>query len=190
MSVELDMLSQEEIEAVAVFLIRELEGRVLEAGIPEDGGKSEDFGGSLEMPWLNQQFSQGEDDEHDGEPETFSPAVKELIREVVRDMYIEKEIIRDTVYEAYAEKENEGFFSGMSSSEMDFLAPFLPQKEGGSDRKRVSKTASAEAATLEERQQALPDYSEIAHESGVDMSRVSRYFDRDSRRYDSAFERY
>jgi len=53
MSAELDMLSQEEIEAVAVFLIRELEST----------DKSHSLGESFETPEYKQPFEQVEDDE-------------------------------------------------------------------------------------------------------------------------------
>ena len=177
MSAELDMLSQEEIEAVAVFLIRELEST----------DKSQRVGESFETPEYKQPFEQVEDDEM----ESLTYAEKDLIREVVHSMYAEKAIIREAVQEVYTEKENDGVLHGIPSSEMEFLAPFLPQREGGGhEAKQTRLSDSYETGSQEKRQQALPDYSEITHESGVDMSRVSRYFDRDSRRYDSAFERY
>jgi len=178
MSAELDMLSQEEIEAVAVFLIRELEST----------DKSHSFGESFETPEHKQPFEQVVDDY---QTESLTYAEKDLIREVVRSMYAEKAIIREAVQEVYTEKENDGVLHGIPSSEMEFLAPFLPQREGGGhEAKQTRLSDSYETGSQEKRQQALPDYSEITHESGVDMSRVSRYFDRDSRRYDSAFERY
>ena len=178
MSGEWDVMSPEEMEAVAAFLIRELESTE----------KRQGFGESFEASEQRPQPYQ--DEYYDYEPESYDSPEKELIREVVREMYGEKDIIREVVQEVYAEKASDGLLSGMTSSEMEFLTPFLPQAEGGYEMKRKKISDSTADSALEKWQQALPEYSETAHESGVDMGRVSSYFDRDSRRYDSAFERY
>lgn len=160
MSTRLENLSPEEMESLAALLVAELEGSGKAPHRFSDG-----YGAETSRP------DSGEEDE--APRRQLSSFETELIREVVRE-----------VREA---EDSFSFRASLTRDEQEFIAPFTAGPDASEKRKKRLFSDSAPAA------KPLPapaDYSEVTGESGIEMDRLSRFFDRDSRRYDGAFERY
>lgn len=161
MSTRLENLSPEEMESLAALLVAELEGSGKAAHRFSDGY----YGAETSRPDSGK--------EAEAPRRQLSSFETELIREVVREV---------------RESENgSSFRASLTRDEQEFIAPFTAGPDASEKRKKRLFSDSAPAA------RPLPapaDYSEVTGESGIEMDRLSRFFDRDSRRYDGAFERY
>ena len=160
MSKGLEGLPVKEIESMAAFLVKALES-----------GETGRFSGDFQEDIENSADSRKTDE---APREKLSVSEKELIWQVIKEAVENGE---DTgVYGASFSK-GEAEASGLLSTEQETS---LELRRGGSFRDFET----------EYYEQAVPDYPEVSSASGMDMAGLSRFFDRDSRRYDSAFERY
>jgi len=156
----LEGLSVKEIESMAALLVKALE--------------------SGEAGRLHGDFQ--EDIENSGD----SRKTDEVPREKLS--MSEKELIWQVIKEAVESGEDAGVYgASFSKGEAEASGLLSPEGEMSLELRRGGSLREFEP---EYREQDVPDYPEISSESGMDMAGLSRFFDRDSRRYDSAFERY
>lgn len=185
MSIDIELMTAEEIEAAAGSILAELESRT---GRSFDSGR--DFRRQMQGALENDRAYFSGDESSD-----FDLLTEEKEENPEKGLSSDETwFLRELIGQVRQARGQELFRDSLPQPDRELIAELLGGgvENSGDSIAAVSrkKQAMGESVRMETVKAAARDYSEITGESGIEMDRLSRFFDRDSRRYNSAFERY